>query len=95
MKNHRILKLVFACLIMAAVISVSSQGGTREASAQWGFCDLWETQPGLECPSGYNTCGASGWTCTFSHVVCDGPECCCWYTPSINDGRSCPSYCYS
>lgn len=80
MKNSRILKLAFACLIMAAVISWTPQGGTSPASAA------------LECPSSYTTGG--GWTCSFAYVVCDQWECCCWYTPSINDGRQCPSYCY-
>ena len=79
MKNNRILKLVFVCLIVAAVLSLAPQGGTRPALA-------------LDCPYQYTTGG--GWTCTFAYVVCDGVECCCWYTPSVNDGRQCPSYCY-
>ena len=92
MKNNRILKLAFVFLIVTAVLSLTPQGGTREASA-WGFCYLGAPQPGLECPSHYLTCG--GWYCYYSYVVCDGVECCCWYTPEINDGRQCPSYCYS
>ena len=90
MKKNRILKLVFACLIMAAVLSMAPQGGTTPALACAGYGPM---QRGLQCPAWYTTGGC--WTCSFAYVVCDGVECCCWYTPSINDGRQCPSYCYS
>lgn len=90
MTKNRILKLAFICLVMASVISLSPQGGTRPASA-WA-CYLGEPQPGLECPAYYYTC--PGWRCQFAYVVCDGPECCCWYTAD-SGGASCPSYCFS
>lgn len=92
MKNHRILKLVFACLIVAVVISLAPQQGLRPASAH-AYCAVYgPMQPGLQCPAWYRTGGC--WDCYFSYVVCDEWECCCWYTPSIDDGRVCPSYCY-
>jgi hypothetical protein len=94
MKNNRILKLVFICLITVAVLSLTPQGGTRPAAAQViGACAVYgPLQPGLQCPAWYRTGGC--WYCYFSYVVCDEWECCCFYTPSINDGRVCPQYCY-
>lgn len=94
MKNNRILKLVFICLITAAVLSLAPQGGTRPAAAQIGSCAVMgDPYPGLDCPSWFRTGGC--WNCYFSHVTCDEwGNCCCYYTPSINDGRVCPSYCY-
>jgi hypothetical protein len=95
MKNNRILKLAFACLVMAAVISMAPQGGTTLASAQIGgsYCAVYgPMHPDYQCPAWYRTGGC--WYCNFSYIVCDGVECCCWYTPSINDGRQCPSYCF-
>jgi hypothetical protein len=88
MKNNRILKLVFACLVMAAVISMAPQGGTTPAAA----CSTYgPMQPGLQCPAWYITGGC--WTCSYSYVVCDEyGECCCHYTPEFRP--TCPQYCY-
>lgn len=95
MKNNRILKLVFVCLIMAAVLSLAPQGGTSPASAQESCAYMSEPVRGLQCPAWYRTgfYPDNCWYCNFSYVVCDEWECCCHYVASA-PGRTCPQYCY-